>query len=73
MLLEAERLKVKKKPVVITETEDSEIEEDTSPGGRKMKDRFKKEAEVVPKIQLGKSVSSANIVTKNGYLFLKKN
>ena len=76
MLLEAEKSKTaKKKQVVVTETEDSEIEEDTSPGGRKMKDRFKKEAsqEVAAKVQLGKSLSSTNIVTKNGYLFLKRN
>lgn len=61
--------------VKIAERSDSEIEEDTSPGGRRMKDRPVKKADespVNPKFKLGRSISSANISSKNGYLFLKR-
>ena len=67
----------KPKPIVIVPNDgsDSEIEEDTSPGGRRMIDRPVKKADespINPKFKLGRSISSANINSKNGYLFLKR-
>ena len=41
-----------------------------------MKDRPVKKADespINPKFKLGRSISSANISSKNGYLFLKRN
>ena len=60
----------------MVENSDSENDEDASPGVRKLNGRVPKnkdDSPIVGKFKLGRSISTANIKSKNGYLFLKRN